>query len=124
MKGGGPTSSSAIPTVEPRWVEPGEVPPEAVQSLQAALSLPEVLCALLVKRDLADPGRAKAFLRPLLSELDVPDALAGMVPATERVLAAVRTGEMILAPPRAASTVHLRSQRMSSGAVQGSQEVE
>ena len=96
MEGGGLSPPSAIPTVEPRWEEPGEAPPEAVRSLQAALSLPEVLCALLVKRDLADPGRAKAFLRPLLSELDVPDALAGMVPATERVLDAVRTGETIL----------------------------
>ena len=96
MEGGGLTPPSAIPKVEPRWEEPGEAPPEAVQSLQVALSLPEVLCALLVKRDLADPGRAKAFLRPLLSELDVPDSLAGMVPATERVLDAVRTGETIL----------------------------
>ena len=96
MEGGGLTPSSAIPTVEPRWEEPGEVSPEVVRSLQEALSLPEVLCALLVKRDLADPDRAKAFLRPLLSELDVPDSLAGMAPATERVHDAVRGGETIL----------------------------
>ncbi len=96
MKGGGLTPSSAIHTVEPRWEEPGEVPPEAVRSLQEALSLPEVLCALLVKRDLADPDRAKAFLRPLLSELDAPDSLAGLAPATERVHDAVRRGETIL----------------------------
>lgn len=96
MEGAGLTPPSAILTVEPRWEEPGEVSHEAVQSLQGALSLPEVLCALLVKRDLADPGRAKAFLRPLLSDLDVPDALADMAPATERVLEAVRRGETIL----------------------------
>ena len=96
MEGAGLTPPSAILTVEPRWEEPGEVSHEAVQSLQRALSLPEVLCALLVKRDLADPGRAKAFLRPLLSDLDVPDALADMAPATERVLEAVRRGETIL----------------------------
>ena len=96
MEGGGLTPPSAIPTVEPRWEEPGEAPPEVVRSLQEALSLPEVLCALLVQRDLADPGRAKAFLRPLLSELDAPDSLAGIAPATERVLDAVRRGETIL----------------------------
>jgi len=88
--------SSAIPGVKPRWEEPGEVPPGAVRSLQEALSLPEVLCALLVRRDLADPVRAKAYLRPLLSELDGPQELAGMARATERVLDAVRRGETIL----------------------------
>ncbi len=96
MEGGGLTPPSAIPTVAPRWEEPGDVSHEAVQTLKAALSLPEVLCALLVKRDLADPGSARAFLRPLLSELDVPDALAGMAPATERVLDAVHNEETIL----------------------------
>ena len=96
MEGGGLTPLSAIPTVEPRWEEPGEAPSEVVQSLKEALSLPEVLCALLVQRDLADPDRAKAFLRPLLSELDPPDSLAGIAPAAERVLDAVRRGETIL----------------------------
>ncbi|MCH7891444.1 MAG: single-stranded-DNA-specific exonuclease RecJ [Gemmatimonadetes bacterium] len=96
MEGGGLTLPSAIPKVEPRWEEPGEVPPDAVRALQEALSLPEVLCALLVQRDLADPDRAKAFLRPLLSELDLSDSLAGLAPATERVLDAVRRGETIL----------------------------
>ena len=96
MERGGLTRASAIPTVDPRWEEPGEAPPEAVRSLQEALSLPEVLCALLVQRDLADPGRAKAFLRPLLSELDVSDPLAGIAPATERILDGVRRGETIL----------------------------
>ncbi len=81
---------------EPRWEEPGEVPPEAVRSLQEALSLPEALCALLVQRDLADPERARLFLRPLLSELDSFDSLAGIGPATGRILDAVRRGETIL----------------------------
>ena len=88
--------SSAIPGVKPRWEEPGEVRPGAVRSLQEALSLPEILCALLVQRGLADPVRAKAHLRPLLSELDGPQKLAGMARATERVLDAVRRGETIL----------------------------
>ena len=96
MEGGGLTPLSAIPTVEPRWEEPGEAPSEVVQSLKEVLSLPEVLCALLVQRDLADPDRAKAFLRPLLSELDPPDSLAGIAAAAERVLDAVRRGETIL----------------------------
>ena len=96
MEQGGLTARSAIPTVEPRWEEPGEAPPDVVRSLQEALSLPEVLCAVLVNRGLADPDRAKAFLRPLLSELDAPDSLAGMAPAVERVLDAVRRGQTIL----------------------------
>ncbi len=96
MGGGGLTPTSAIPAVEPRWEEPGKATSAAVQSLQEALSLPEVICALLVQRGLANPDRAKSFLRPLLSELDAPDALAGMAHATERVLDAVREGEMIL----------------------------
>ena len=96
MEGGGLTPPSAILSVEPRWEEPGEVPADVVRSLQEALSLPEVLCALLVKRDLADPDRAKAFLRPLLSELDGHPALAGMATATQRILDAVRRGETIL----------------------------
>ena len=96
MNSGGRTPPSAIPAVEPRWEEPGEAPPEVVRSLQEALSLPEVLCALLVKRGLRDPDGAKAFLRPLLSELDVAESLAGIAPATERVHDAVRRGETIL----------------------------
>ena len=96
MEGGGLTSPSAITAVEPRWEEPGEANPAAVRSLQEALSLPEVVCALLVQRGLTDPDRAKAFLRPLLSELDAPDALAGMAAATERVLDAVRGRETVL----------------------------
>ena len=96
MEGGGLTPPSAIRAVEPRWEEPGEVPADVVRSLQEELSLPEVLCALLVKRDLADPDRAKAFLRPLLSELDGHPPLAGMATATQRILDAVRRGETIL----------------------------
>lgn len=70
--------------------------PEVVRALQAELSLPEVLCALLVRRDLADPDRAKAFLRPLLSELDAAPPLADLGRATERILHAVEGGETIL----------------------------
>ncbi len=95
MEAGGLTPPSAIPAVVPRWEEPGEVTPAAVKALQEALSLPEVICALLVQKDLADPDRAKTFLRPLLSELDSADMLAGMAPATERILDAVRGGETI-----------------------------
>ncbi|HIF07004.1 MAG TPA: single-stranded-DNA-specific exonuclease RecJ, partial [Gemmatimonadetes bacterium] len=96
MKGGGQTATSALHPVEPRWEEPGEVSPEVVRALQAELSLPEVLCALLVRRDLADPDRAKAFLRPLLSELDAAPPLADLGRATERILHAVEGGETIL----------------------------
>jgi single-stranded-DNA-specific exonuclease len=85
-----------IRAVEPLWEEPSEASPESVRALQEELSLPEVLCALLVKRELADPDHAKAFLRPLLTELDTATPLAGMDQASERILNAVRDGETIL----------------------------
>ena len=75
---------------------PGEIASELVRSLQEALSLPEVLCALLVKRGLEDPDQAKAFLRPLLSELDTVAPLAGMNLASQRIIDAVGAGETIL----------------------------
>jgi single-stranded-DNA-specific exonuclease len=88
--------SSVTYAVEPKWEVPSEVASDVVRSLQEALSLPEVLCALLVRRGLEDPDRAKAFLRPLLSELDTAAPLAGMNQASERILDAVGAGETIL----------------------------
>ena len=64
MEGGGLTPLSAIPTVEPRWEEPGEAPSEVVQSLKEdALLSPRYSVHCWCRRDLADPDRAKAFLR-------------------------------------------------------------
>jgi single-stranded-DNA-specific exonuclease len=96
VEGAGLSSPSAIPLIEPRWELPGEVPPEAVRLLREELSLPDVLCALLVTRELTDPGHAKAFLRPLLSDIDDATPLTDVATASERILDAVRGGETIL----------------------------
>lgn len=72
------------------------MPAEPVRRLQAALSLPTPLCALLVARGHDDPERAKSFLRPLLTDLHPPGLLADAEQATRRILDAIDGGETIL----------------------------
>lgn len=67
-----------------------------VDALSSELSLPPVLCALLVARGLTDPEEAKRFLRPLLSHLHPAEAMAGMDRASERLMSAIREGETVL----------------------------
>jgi single-stranded-DNA-specific exonuclease len=64
--------------------------------LQAALSLPRPLCALLVSRGLGDPDEAKGFLRPLLSGILPADTLPEFRGAVSRILQGIRDGERIL----------------------------
>lgn len=67
-----------------------------VEALQAALSLPRPLCALLVSRGLGDPDEAKGFLRPLLSGILPGDTLPDLRGAVSRILQGMRDGERIL----------------------------
>jgi single-stranded-DNA-specific exonuclease len=77
-------------------VEPPVAPDvRSVRSLEAALGLPRVLCAILVGRGLADPDAAKGFLRPLLSTLHPPDSLTGLGAAVARIQDAIRRGETV-----------------------------
>jgi len=85
-----------LPVVAPRWAEPGRVPPQVTLALEDSLSLPGVLCALLAARGYEDPERAKAFLRPVLSDLDPPELLAGIQQAVARIDQAIDEGQTIL----------------------------
>jgi single-stranded-DNA-specific exonuclease len=91
--GAGP---SLPPPPTPEWrLSP---PPDeaAVLRLARDLSLPPALCRILVTRGVADPDRAKAFLRPRLEHLHPPELLADAGAAADRILKAVEGGETIL----------------------------
>jgi single-stranded-DNA-specific exonuclease len=90
--------STASPRVRPpsRWLPPPAVDAGMVQQLAAELSLPRVLCQLLVQRGYADPDAAKRFLRPRLEQVRDPFTLLGMTAAVERLVRAIRSGETIL----------------------------
>jgi single-stranded-DNA-specific exonuclease len=80
-----------------RWVSrSGDVDPQAVARLVAALHLPAALCRLLIQRGHAEPAAARSFLKPRLDQVHDPLLLAGAEQAVARVARAVRTGERIL----------------------------
>ncbi len=79
-----------------RWLPPPTVDPQSVLDLSAALSLPPVLCQLLVQRGYGDADAAKRFLRPRLEQISAPETLAGMTAAVNRLVRAIRGGETIL----------------------------
>jgi single-stranded-DNA-specific exonuclease len=79
-----------------RWLPPPAVDAAAVRQLATALSLPEVLCQLLVQRGYADVDAAKRFLRPRLEQISDPYTLLGMTAAVDRLVRAIRAGETIL----------------------------
>ena len=78
-----------------RWLPPPLADASAVAQLASALSLPPVLCQLLVQRGYGDPEAAKRFLRPRLEQLGDPYQLLGMTAAVDRIVRAVRDGEAI-----------------------------
>ncbi len=80
----------------PRWVL--GIPPDSsrVEVLEAALGLPRPLCAVLVARGYDEADAAKAFLRPVLSELHPPETLPDLPRAVTRLLSAIRDEEIIL----------------------------
>ena len=86
----------AFPAPPLRWVVASEPDPGLVAALTTELKLPRPLAALLVQRGHATPGAARAFLRPALSDLADPHALAGMADAVAAIASAVRAGRGIL----------------------------
>jgi len=66
-----------------------------VRSLEVALGLPRVLCAVLAARGFSGPSEAKAFLRPLLNTLHPPEELADFSMAVSRIRKAIQEGEVI-----------------------------
>src|SRR5205807_4398417 len=79
-----------------RWALVAPADPAATQALAATLHIPQPLAALLVQRGLTAPEVARAFLRPDLDRLADPAGWAGMQPAVELIVRAVRDRRGIL----------------------------
>ncbi len=62
----------------------------AIETLSRQLKIAPILAQLLCNRGLGDPAQAKRFLQPALSGLYEPEALPGMVDATQRIWNAVQ----------------------------------
>jgi single-stranded-DNA-specific exonuclease len=83
-------------TVAPaRWILPTPPDEEAVRGLASALSLPEIVCRLLLIRGYVSAEDAKLFLRPRLERLHDPFALLSMDKAVDRLARAVRDEELV-----------------------------
>jgi single-stranded-DNA-specific exonuclease len=83
-------------TVAPaRWILPKPPDEEAVRELAAALSLPEIVCRLLLIRGYVSAEDAKLFLRPRLDRLHDPFAFLSMDKAVDRLARAVRDQELV-----------------------------
>ena len=83
-------------TVAPaRWILPTPPDEEAVRELASALSLPEIVCRLLLIRGYVSAEDAKLFLRPKLDRLHDPFAFLSMDKAVDRLVRAVRDQELI-----------------------------
>jgi single-stranded-DNA-specific exonuclease len=79
-----------------RWVVAPPPEPSAVQALAAALRLPPALAALLIQRGHGSEAAARRYLRPELTDLSDPNAIAGMADAVQAVTATVRAGGRIM----------------------------
>jgi single-stranded-DNA-specific exonuclease len=86
------------PRIRPpaRWLSAPTPDAATVSQLAATLTLPPVLCELLVQRGYGDADAAKRFLRPRLEHISAPETLLGMSTAVERLTRAIRAGETIL----------------------------
>jgi single-stranded-DNA-specific exonuclease len=83
-------------TVAPaRWILPTPPDEEAVRELASALSLPEIVCRLLLIRGYVSAEDAKLFLRPKLDRLHDPFAFLSMDKAVDRLVRAVRDQELV-----------------------------
>jgi single-stranded-DNA-specific exonuclease len=93
----GPSSSGGpLAFVRPRWESPPFLEPAVVRRLEAALRLPDTVCAVLAAREVTDPEQAKDFLRPRLDHLHDPEHLADGDAAADRIHGAISRGETIL----------------------------
>jgi single-stranded-DNA-specific exonuclease len=70
--------------------------PAVVDRLAQSLGIPAALAALLVQRGQVTEADARAFLRPAVTGLSDPSAIAGMSEAVEAIATAVRAGGTIL----------------------------
>ncbi|MBA3444308.1 MAG: single-stranded-DNA-specific exonuclease RecJ [Gemmatimonadales bacterium] len=79
-----------------RWAVAPEPDPVEVEALATALRLPLALAALLVQRGHGSEEAARRYLRPALSDLSDPHALAGMAGAVDVIAHSVRAGRRIM----------------------------
>jgi single-stranded-DNA-specific exonuclease len=87
--------ASARPTRPARWILPKAPDEQAVRDLAEALSLPDVVCRLLLIRGYVSAEDAKLFLRPKLDKLHDPLEFLSMDNAVERLARAVRDQELV-----------------------------
>ncbi len=87
---------SGFPAPLLRWVLVPRPDPAAVDGLAAQLGIPRALAALLLQRGQGTEAEARDFLRPSVSGLSDPTALAGMAEAVEAISVSVRAGGTIL----------------------------
>ncbi len=87
---------SVFPAPMLRWAVAPEPDPVEVEALATALRLPLALAALLVQRGHGSEEAARRYLRPALSDLSDPHALAGMAGAVDVIAHSVRAGRRIM----------------------------
>ena len=78
-----------------RWILPKPPDEEAIRALATALSLPEIVCRLLLIRGYVSAEEAKLFLRPKLDRLHDPLGFLSMDKAVDRLARAVRDKELV-----------------------------
>jgi len=88
-------AESRLRPPDPLWRFPDPPDPERVAELSVALGLPAAVCAILMRRGLAEADAAKSFLRPLLETLHDPETLADGPRAARRIALAIRAGETV-----------------------------
>jgi single-stranded-DNA-specific exonuclease len=89
------TVTSERPAVPARWILPKPPDEEAVRALMEALSLPDVVCRLLLIRGYVTPDEAKQFLRPKLDKLHEPLEFLSMDKAVDRLARAIKEKELV-----------------------------
>ena len=87
--------ASERPARPARWILPKAPDEEAVQALITALSLPEIVCRLLLIRGYVSAEEAKLFLRPKLDRLHDPFGFLSMDKAVACLARAVREQELV-----------------------------
>src|SRR6266576_6000412 len=89
------TLASERPAPPARWILPKPPDEEAVRALAEVLSLPDIVCRLLLIRGYVTAEEAKQFLRPKLDRLHDPLEFLSMDKAVERLARAVREKELV-----------------------------
>lgn len=82
--------------MQKRWVEREIADPEAIQQLQSALQIDQVLTSILVQRGVRSFEEARQYFRPQLEHLHDPFLMKDMDKAIDRIEKALAEGEKIL----------------------------